>query len=289
MLSTAIPLFLLLSAVLDAGVAQPNTTGDCVGTLVIPGIPGGFTERVFADFSGAKVGDDVAALLSSHGLTISNYPVQSVPIPHDFVRQNVVTGAGTLDLKVDAFSRDTVASSEILTQDLFKYASVRTVMKSSSVPGIVEGNFFYLNDTQEIDWEILTSTVSNSTACVEAGIWATNRALVPGGPSTHKTIPFTFDPAADFHEYRVDWAANATTFYIDGVLKATHTTNIPTAAGRWIWNAWSSGDPCWSNGPPQANSVTQIQSIEIFKGYQETVNGPTCDVRFRYTTSCDRS
>jgi hypothetical protein len=29
------------------------------------------------------------------------------------------------------------------TQDHFKYASVRTVQKSSKTPGVVEGNFFY--------------------------------------------------------------------------------------------------------------------------------------------------
>ena len=35
-----------------------------------------------------------------------------------------------------------------------------------------------VNDTQEIDWEILTSTVSTSSACVPSGIWATNQVYI---------------------------------------------------------------------------------------------------------------
>lgn len=38
-----------------------NTTADC--TYVVNGIPGGFTQKVFADFSGAAAGGDVGALL----------------------------------------------------------------------------------------------------------------------------------------------------------------------------------------------------------------------------------
>jgi hypothetical protein len=47
-------------------------------------------------------------------------------------------------MKVSAFTGSgSIQSSEIATNDVFKYASVRTVVKSSGVPGVVEGNFFY--------------------------------------------------------------------------------------------------------------------------------------------------
>lgn len=39
-----------------------NTTAAC-NTYVVNGVPGGFTQRVFADFSGVVSGGDVAALL----------------------------------------------------------------------------------------------------------------------------------------------------------------------------------------------------------------------------------
>ena len=61
-----------------------------------------------------------------------------------FVPGNVALGSGSLDLKVSAYEGSgNVQSAEIVTNDIFKYGSVRTVLKSSGVPGVVEGNFFY--------------------------------------------------------------------------------------------------------------------------------------------------
>ncbi|KAF8064210.1 concanavalin A-like lectin/glucanase domain-containing protein [Lyophyllum atratum] len=248
-------------------------------TYVAPLISGGFTQRQFIDFSGVSPGGDVASLLSANGIYISDYPISAGPVPRTFTPNNVAFGSGSLDMKVSAYTGSgSILSSEIATDDVFKYASVRTVLKSSGVPGVVEGNFFYLNDNQETDWEILTSTTLTSTPQVPAGIWASNQALVPGQPSTHSTVPFTFDPSQGYHEYRIDWAADATTFYIDGVQKARLTTNVPTQAGPWIWNSWSNGDPFWSNGPPTANSITHIRSIEIYKGYTSTRSGTICNI-----------
>lgn len=255
-----------------------NTTAAC-DTYVVNGVPGGFAQRVFVDFSTAKSGGDVTTLLNSFGISISNYGISSGPVPRVFVPSNVALGNGALNLKVSAYSGSgSIQSAEISTNDHFESASVRTVLQSSKTPGIVEGNFFYLNDNQEIDWETLTSTISTSTACVPSGIWATNQAVVSGTPNTHQNIPFTFDPTANFHEYRIDWSANATAFYIDGQQKARFTTNVPSQAGPWVWNTWSNGDPCWSNGPPRADSVTQIRSIEIYKGWTSKVSGLVCDV-----------
>ena len=52
-------------------------------------------------------------------------------------------GDGALNLKVDAFTGDSIHSAEIITTDKLEYTSVRTVLKSSPVLGIVEGSFFY--------------------------------------------------------------------------------------------------------------------------------------------------
>jgi len=55
----------------------------------------------------------------------------------------VAFGDGALNLKVDAFTGDSIHSAEIITTDKLEYTSVRTVLKSSPVLGIVEGSFFY--------------------------------------------------------------------------------------------------------------------------------------------------
>ncbi|PFH53721.1 glycoside hydrolase family 16 protein [Amanita thiersii Skay4041] len=283
-----IVLALLCKAVVHAATIQERQSCD---TYVVPGITGGFTQHTFADFSGVTPGESAASLLSSHGISIDTGLIGTTPIPHQFVAQNVLLGSGSVDLKVNAYnpSSGQVVSAEMATTDQFLYASVRTVLKSSGVPGVVEGNFMYHNDNQETDFEILTSTVFSSSQCVAAGIWTTNQPLQQGGTSTHNTIPFTFNPASGFHahsyslheyipEYRIDWSSNSTTFYIDGVQVSRLTTNVPTQAGPWLWNAWSSGDPCWSNGPPTADSFTHIRSIEIYKGYTSTASGTICQV-----------
>jgi hypothetical protein len=80
----------------------------------------------------------------ANGISISDYTVNRTPVPHTFVPGNVALGSGSLDLKVSAYQGSgSVQSSEIVTQDIFKFASVRTVLKSSGIPGVVEGFFFY--------------------------------------------------------------------------------------------------------------------------------------------------
>jgi len=120
--------------------AEPQST---CNTYTVSGIPGGFQQRTQIDFSSVIPEDDVTAILSTYGLSISNYAVNSGPVPHSFLPSNVALGNGTLNLKVSAYSGGSVVdSAEVVTVDTFAYGSVRTVMKSSSVPGVVEGNFF---------------------------------------------------------------------------------------------------------------------------------------------------
>lgn len=56
-----------------------------------------------------------------------------------------------------------------------------------------------VNDNQEIDFELLTTTALTASSTVPAGIWATNQAVTTGGTATDATIPFTFDPSAAYH------------------------------------------------------------------------------------------
>lgn len=51
----------LVESSLQASLAV-NTTAAC-DTYVVSGVPGGFTQRVFADFSSVTPGGDVSALL----------------------------------------------------------------------------------------------------------------------------------------------------------------------------------------------------------------------------------
>ncbi|PPQ79071.1 hypothetical protein CVT24_012732 [Panaeolus cyanescens] len=265
MISRAAAISVLLSSVIKAQAAA-------CGAYVVPGVSGAFTEHVVTDFKPLDSRQNAVSWLSSNGYWVSAYAIEDNPVPRLFQQENVKFGNGTLDLRVKAYSGSGyVLSSEFGTAATFQYASVRTVQKSSRSPGIVEGNFLYGGQFLETDFEILTSTIDKSSACVPAGIWATNQPTNTGVQKAYKTIPFPFDPRAGFHEYRIDWVPGATIFYLDGVEVARLTQSVPNAAAQWVWNFWSNGDPCWSAGPPTSDSITQIQSIEIYKGYTATV------------------
>lgn len=98
-----------------------------------------------------------------------------------------------------------------------------------------KGAFFYKTDNQETDIEILSADLAS-------GVHYTNQNLIAGPreqyPSTHVAKPLPGDASKRYHEYRLDWVQGKTTYYVDGVLQQTHTTNVPTMAGTWLWNNW---------------------------------------------------
>lgn len=95
-----------------------------------------------------------------------------------------------------------------------------------------KGAFFYKTDRQETDIEILSSNLAS-------GVHYTNQNLITKDqPSTTATKPLPADASKRYHEYRLDWVKGKTTYYLDGVLQQTHTANVPTVAGTWLWNNW---------------------------------------------------
>ncbi|KAJ7599608.1 hypothetical protein C8J56DRAFT_879410 [Mycena floridula] len=128
-----------------------------------------FTSHILLDFSSVTPGGDVETFLSDNGFSISDYgPLDSTPDQHTFTPDNVAFGSGTLDMKVSAYTSRSVQCAEIVSNDAATYGSVRVVYKSSTTKGVVEGNFFYLNDNQEIDFEMLTTTAVNASEDVYA-------------------------------------------------------------------------------------------------------------------------
>ncbi|CAD0081515.1 unnamed protein product, partial [Aureobasidium vineae] len=135
------------------------------------------------------------------------------------------------------------------------YASVRTVAKISNVPGTTHGFIFYANDTQEVDFAFLTSDISKA--------WLTNEQTGYGAPYSTYSVAAPADANTAWHEYRLDWLPGVSKFYIDGVLVQTITDNVPSTPGSWIWNNWSNGN-AWAQGPPLADSVLKIRSIDAY-------------------------
>jgi hypothetical protein len=65
-------------------------------------------------------------------------------LTHTFTPNNFAFVNGALDLKVNRYpGSGKVVGAEMATTFEFKYGSVRTYMKSSTTPGVCEGNFLY--------------------------------------------------------------------------------------------------------------------------------------------------
>lgn len=70
------------------------------------------------------------------------------------------------------------------------------------------------------------------------GVHSTNQKLNTNNAAATQRVPLNPDLTTAFHEYRLDWLPDPTDFYLDGVLQANSTENVPIMAGKWIWNNW---------------------------------------------------
>ncbi|KZP17208.1 glycoside hydrolase family 16 protein [Athelia psychrophila] len=216
------------------------------------------TTAVNVDFTTYTSGS-VASFLSSAGLSISDYSTDSTPQAHTFVPGNVGISNGALTLLV---SGGTTNSAEVVFDKTFLYGNITTRAQISTVPGTCAGFFFYKDDNNEQDIELLSSYVTTGyKTIVPPGIELTNQAATVGGTETNSAVGYGFDPTAAFHDYTIVWTPGLTEYYVDGQIKASYTTNVPSVASSFILNNWSSGDPNWSAGPPTADNIVRIQSV----------------------------
>ncbi|BGO88424.1 hypothetical protein NBRC10512_006989 [Rhodotorula toruloides] len=217
------------------------------------------------DFS-AYNGEGLSTFLDKHSLYVSNYPVDSTPISHTFVPSNVDIVDGALRLKVTGQSgKGDVKSAEVGTYaSNIRYGTFMTIAKLTPVPGVCFGAFTYTDDNHEIDIEALSSYYTTGyRESVPPGLEFTNQPLIAGQQETNTAVPYGFDPTADFHNYTIVWNAKSSQFYVDGKLRKTFTKNVPQIGASFIWNAWSSGDPNWSAGPPKQDAYTLIKSVHL--------------------------
>lgn len=129
-----------------AGQARAQAACSSFAVPELPGVV--FQEALDADFTKLLPTQDVAEALSNMNLSISNFNVGSTPVVHTFFPSNVAIGNnGSLELTVKSYAGSgPVSSAEISTTAEFTYCSARTVMKTSSVPGVCVGSFFYQSD-----------------------------------------------------------------------------------------------------------------------------------------------
>ena len=115
--------------------------------------------------------------------------------------------------------------------------------QGTAVSGSVSAGFVYVNNSQtEIDVEFSGATPST--------LWLVNWLNpTPQNDPTSADETYTplspFNSTNGFHKYKVVWSPGSIAYYIDGILFAHHTTNVPSAPANFMINHWGTNNPNW--------------------------------------------
>ena len=145
---------------------------------------------------------------------------------------------------------------EIRTKKLFGYGSYQVKMKTDYAPGSFSAFFLYEDVEREND-EIDIEIFNDSSRKIDFVTFD------DGVKTNHETAKLSFDPAADYHEYRIVYLPELIAFYAEGELLASFDSNLPSAEMRIMVNHWW---PNWLEAETE-HSASEI-SIKEFE-FQE--------------------
>lgn len=146
-------------------------------------------------------------------------------------------------------------------------------MKTTNENGTCSAFFFYQNDTQEIDVEILSAqqfgwmhqwpvnfVVQNTTSPL---------ALNGSGPQSsnteyHMVKQPNGEVGAQYREYRFDWLPDRIDYYVDGWRAYSFDENVPSTPGAVHFSHWSNGSPGWTHGPPEEDAVMTVAYVKAY-------------------------
>ncbi|PMD20621.1 glycoside hydrolase family 16 protein [Hyaloscypha hepaticicola] len=151
-------------------------------------------------------------------------------------------------------------------QDI-QYGSFRSRIKFTGINGTCGASFWYYNDTQEIDMEVLSREQSTSSSALNLVLQSEQSAQADfnaANTSSFEIAQLGFRADAQFHEYRMDWTPDQVSFFVDGNWIAEMTTNVPVTGGRLVFNHWSNGNPGWSAGPPVADATMTVAYMKAY-------------------------
>ncbi|KAH6890324.1 glycoside hydrolase family 16 protein [Thelonectria olida] len=210
-----------------------------------------------------------------------------------FMPSNVVTDdskRGTsLGLRVGSEVEDgAVSASEMDTarRDLH-YGSYRAGMKLTAVNGTCAAFFWYFNDTQEIDIEFLSREFRPAENIYPVNLVIQSKESRAAGFDASKTGTFkrsylTFDPTADFHEYRFDYMPDEVIFYADSQrIASMNGSSVPSVGGHLILQHWSNGNDKWSGGPPIEDATVRVSYVKAYFNSSEEKRQATLSRRCR--------
>ncbi|KAK3698734.1 hypothetical protein LTR37_016824 [Vermiconidia calcicola] len=194
--------------------------------------------------------------------------------PHNWLGPGVegIDPGLQLWVRSTALNDKLVPSAEIVTErEDILYGSFRIGMKTTDINGTCSAFFFYRNDTQEIDLEILSAEQHNDLnqwpIHLDVQNSTTGRDPKDYDGGSELIYDMAFPPGGtpgDYNEYRFDWLPGRIDYYVNSRYVWTTTENVPSEPGRIHMSHWSNGNPSWTHGPPIIDAVTTVSYVKAY-------------------------
>lgn len=124
-------------------------------------------------------------------------------------------------------------AGELRSKHKFGYGLYEVSMKPAKNVGTVSSFFTYTGPTDGTPWdEIDIEFLGKDTTKVQFNYY-TN-----GVGGHEKIVDLGFDAAYGYHTYAFEWMPNYIKWYVDGQLKHTAYSNIPSHPGKIMMNIW---------------------------------------------------
>ncbi|RUS27128.1 concanavalin A-like lectin/glucanase domain-containing protein [Jimgerdemannia flammicorona] len=261
------PSLTLMASIFLASLAwtQPAAASCECGYLVSRGsnlAPQLFTNSIVTDFTDGRT-VDIGTYWQRSNYGIDGHPNNNPP-----------------QLAQWYYPEDVYKTSEGLADGLAIRVKAYDGSGTVSGGGVAQGFFFYKDNTNEIDIEILSGD-PNSIGGPDS-LHFTNQPGITDAPAAG------FDPAADFHDYRIDWIPGKSEMWVDGTFRSSHTTGVPTVPGEIIINCWSNGDPTWSQGPPTSDALLRVRNTALYFNHTNEAENDAFDSQCAHATGADK-
>ncbi|WP_245864666.1 beta-glucanase [Paenibacillus donghaensis] len=161
------------------------------------------------------------------------------------------TSAGQLRLALTSPSNNQFDGAEYRSTNKYGYGKYEVNMKPVKNIGVVTAFFTYTGPSEGTAWdEIDIEFLGKDTTKVQFNYF-TN-----GVGGHEKVVNLGFDASQGYHTYAFDWQPGSIKWYVDGVLKHTATSNIPTNPGKIMMNLWNgTGVDSWLGSYNGANPL----------------------------------
>lgn len=196
-----------------------------------------------------------------------------------------ITVTSKLVLRTKRFQDHQLAAELEHDQNNILHASLRVRARVVGDPGAVAGIFFFRNDQNESDIEILTRDADTKIRYTNQPSVDADGNEVPGSSTqvdltTGEQIDAPVldsrglvfrarddDAAAvkhtDWHTHRLDWTAQKTSWYLDDRHMLDKTYGVPSLSSQVILNMWSDGGTWSGNMSVDHEARLEIEWVEI--------------------------